>query len=184
MGKVAVSRLRSAVTALAAFWLGIAPALAQPSCADFAAARDRLYATYIAMVANDLRAIPAEGDHNAAIRDLTAEYTRRAQTGDGAYHQKLIGLGIFLMAGSNSEPADATFTHACDLAQQGPMVLEPLTCAAIALDGARRFVPGNKELAQRMLKLAHEKIATDRYGDNARRFVEENAPPLQACASE
>src|SRR4051812_35171850 len=116
MGKVAVLIFRTTGTALAAFWLGVTPALAQ-SCADFATARDRLYATYIAMIADDLRAIPAAGDHNAAIRDLTAQYTQKAQSGNAVWHQKLIGLGIFLAAGSNSEPADATFTHTCDLAQ-------------------------------------------------------------------
>jgi hypothetical protein len=153
-------------------------------CADFAAARDRLYATYIAMVADDLRAIRADGDYNAAIRDLTAQYTQKAQSGNVAWHQKLVGLGIFLTAGLNSEPADATFAHTCDLARQGLMVLEPLTCAAIALDGARRFVPGNKDLARRMVQLAHQKIETDHYGANARRFVDENAPALLACASD
>jgi hypothetical protein len=158
--------------------------LAQSSCADFTAARDRLYATYIAMIASDLQTIPSNGDHNAAIRDLTAQYTQKAQSGNAVWHQKLIALGIFLAAGSNSEPADATFTHTCDLAQDGPMVLEPLTCAAIALDGVRRFIPANKERAQRMVKLAYEKIASDPYGANAKRFVDENAPALSACAAD
>jgi hypothetical protein len=181
---VIVVRFRTAGTALAAFWLGVAPAVAQPSCTDFTAARDRLYATYIAMIASDLQTIPANGDPNAAIRDLTAQYTRNAQSGNAMWHQKLIALGIFLAAGSNSEPADATFTHTCDLAQDGPMVLEPLTCAAIALDGVRRFVPANKELARRMVKLAQEKVASDPYGANAKRFVDENSPALAACASD
>ena len=64
------------------------------------------------------------------------------------------------------------------------MVLEPLTCAAIALDGVRRFIPANKERAQRMVKLAYEKIASDPYGANAKRFVDENAPALSACAAD
>jgi len=173
------------MTAVAAFWLSVAPALAQ-SCvdADFAAARDHLYATYMAMVAEDLQAIPVGGDHNAAIRELTAQYTQKAQSGDMAWHQKLIGLGIFLASGSNSEPDDWTFKHTCKLTLDTPMVLEPLTCAAIALDGPRRFIPGNKELARRMVQRAYEKIETDRYGANARRFVEENAPAISACASD
>lgn len=171
------------MAAAAAFWLGLGPAFAQ-SCADFAAARSQIYFIYIGKVAADLRAIPADGDHNAAIRDLTAEYTQKAQSGNSVFHQKLIGLGLFLTAGSNADPAEATFKHTCEMAETSPLVLEPLACAAIALDGARRYLPGNKALAQRMLQRARDNIASDSEGANARRFVDEIAPVLQACASE
>jgi hypothetical protein len=179
----AVLRVCTAIAAAAAFWLAPGPALAQ-SCADFAAARSQVYSIYIGKVADDLRAIPVDGDHNAAIRDLNRQYVQKGSSGNSVYLQKLIGLGIFLTTGSDADPADATFKLACEIAEQGPLVLEPLACATIALDGARRYLPGSKALAQRMLRLARDKIASDSEGANARRFVDEIAPVLQACASE
>jgi hypothetical protein len=180
--------LRVAACLTIAGWLfaGTGSATAQ-SCANFAQAKERLYLIYIAMVAQDVRAIPNTGDQkalNASIEELARTYAQKAQSGDSVYLQKLIGIGLFTAYGSSQEPVDTTFRLACDVAQKGPMVLEPLTCAAIALDGARRFHPTSKELARRMVQLARDKIETDRNGAAARKMVDDVAPVLLGCASD
>lgn len=178
---------RGVASVAALVWLLAQPGIATAqACAKFDQVRARLYSVYISMVAQDIRAIPSASDDTtlrASLEELARSYAQKTQFGDMVYMQKLIGIGLFTAYGSNQDPPDRTFTLACNLAQTSPQVLESLTCAAIALDGARRFHPNSKALVRRMLTLAREKIETDRDA-NAPRFVDELEPVLLGCVSE
>jgi hypothetical protein len=175
----------STVAAVGLWLLAAADGAAAQICAGFPQAKDRLYSVYIAMVADDVRAIPGTAGPeqlSSRLEELARSYAARARFGDSVFLQKLIGIGLFTAHGSGQEPVEATFRVACDVAQAGPMVLEPLTCAAVALEGSRRSHPDNRALARRMVDLARDRIATDRNGVHAQRLVDEIAPILLACA--
>lgn len=179
-------RLRIVASMVAAVWLFAQPgtAVAQ-ACENFAQVKDRLYAVYIAAVAQDVRAIPNADSETlrAGLAELARSYAQKTQFGDFVYWRKLMGIGLFTAAGANGEPPDGTFRLACTLAQSSPQVLEALTCAAIALDGARRFHPNSKGLVRRMMTIAREKIETDR-DPNAQKLVDEAEPVLLGCVSD
>jgi hypothetical protein len=183
-----VKRLGISTVAAAGLWLlAAAHGAAAQICAGFPQVKDRLYSVYTAMVADDVRAIlRTEGDEEFHVRveKLARSYADKARFGDSRYLQRLIGIGLFTAHGSSQEPLEITFRVTCELAHKGPMVLEPLTCAAIALDGARRTQPNNRELARQMVALARDKIATDRNGANAQTLVDEVAPILLSCTEE
>lgn len=181
-----MSRLRITAFVTAFAWLLVQPSIATAqACENFPRIKDRLYAVYIAAVAQDIRAIPnADGETlRASLAELARSYAQKTQFGDFVYWRKLMGVGLFTAAGANGEAPDATFRLACTLAQSSPQVLEALTCAAIALDGARRFHPNSKGLVRRMATIAREKLETDR-DPNAQKLVDEAEPVLLGCVAD
>ena len=182
---VTVCGFRVAASWATAVWLLFEPAVAGEACANFAQAKDHLYSVYIGMVAEDVRAIPHADDDKTlrtGLEELAKSYAAKTQFGDIVYLKKLIGIGLFTAYGSNQEPPDGTTRLTCNLARTSPQVLEALTCAAIALDGARRSNPNSNELVRRMVTLAREKIESDR-DPNAQKLVDEVAPVLLGCVS-
>lgn len=179
----------SRIVAFAIIALGLL--FAQPrvataqACENFDQIKQRLYSVYIAAVAQDIRAIPNADDETlrANLAELARSYMQKTQFGDFVYWRKLMGIGMFTAAGANGEPPDGTFRLACTLAQTSPQVLEALTCAAIALDGARRFHPNSKGLVRRMMTVAREKLETDR-DPNAQKLVDTAEPVLLGCVAD
>jgi hypothetical protein len=157
-----------------------------PACSGFPQVKTRLYSLFIVLVADDLRALPNAGDQvalQAGVEALAQSYAEKSRFGDSVYLSKLVGVGLFSAMGLNQEPIGVTFRVVCNMAGWSPRVLDPLGCAAIALDGSRRENADNRALARRMVAVAQEKIAEDR-NSGAQRLYDESAPVLLACAGE
>jgi hypothetical protein len=179
-------RFYLAVVLAAVTLAGLAPASAAPFCDGFEPVRDRLYATYIGLVMEDLRGIDgADGDRalNERVAELSQAYVRKAAFGDMIYLRKLIGIGLFTAASTQHEPLERTFKLVCDVAQRAPNVLDPLTCAAIALDRARRSEADNRALARRMVEYARGKVDEDRSIGDPRKVLDDVAT-VAGCAQD
>jgi hypothetical protein len=166
---------------LIVFWQ---PAGAQ-TCKDFAAGRKSTYALYSTLVLDDVRAIQKGQDINAAIGALATKYVVMVKsTGDPAAFRKLIALGLLTALSSDKEPQEATFKLVCSAAKlPPPNVLDPLTCAVVALDGSRRNTIANRTLAKAMVEVAKKNLARDSKPAAAQKLFDEISPFVLSCAS-
>ena len=162
------------------------PAIAAP-CPNFDDTRNAAYLPYIQLVLGDLRAIDrSRGDaaFNAAMNNLSTKYASGKTAEDV---RKLIGLGLFNAMAAKAEPAEATFTLACQSARNKlpPVnVLDPLACAVIALDRSRKEKPENRRIANEMLELARKNLDTDPDPASARNAVAAVSGSLLSCLAQ
>lgn len=161
-------------------------ALAAP-CASFDDTRNAAYMPYIQLVLGDIRAIDrSKGDaaFNAGMNALSTKYARGTDAEDV---RKLIGIGLFNAMAAKAEPAEATFTLACQSARTKlpPVnVLDPLVCAVIALDRSRKEVAANRRVANEMMELARQNLGVDPDPASARQAVAAVAGSVLGCLAE
>jgi hypothetical protein len=170
-----------------AIWLATSPPAIAAPCPNFDDTRKAAYLPYIQLVLGDLRAIDrSRGDaaFNAAMNNLSTKYASGKTAEDV---RKLIGIGLFNAMAAKAEPADATFTLACQSARNKlpPVnVLDPLACAVIALDRSRNAKPENRRIANEMIELARQNLATDPDPASARAAVAAVSGSVLGCLAE
>jgi hypothetical protein len=157
-------------------------------CLNFDAARNASYVQYIRLVADEVKSATGNGNvaFNASIQELSNKYSRLASAGDVVAVRKLIGLGLFTTFAANREPLDVTFKLACEAARRHlpPVnVLDPLTCAVIAVDRSRLNDPANQQLARDMIELARGNLESDKNGIGARNLLESTSQAVLSCLS-
>jgi hypothetical protein len=168
------------------FLVAVRPCFAQ-SCDDFNKTRDAVYAISSRIVFEDVKAIEkGKGDaaYSAALDSLAQGYARKLAAGDTIALRKLIGIGLFTAFAGNREPLDVTFRLACELAKRplpSPNVLDPLTCAVIALHGSRRAGSANRSLAKDMVELAKTNLPSDPNGAAAKKLFDDVSPVILSC---
>ena len=161
-------------------------ALAAP-CANFDDTRNAAYLPYIQLVLGDIRAIDrsrGDGAFNTAMNALSTKYARGTTAEDV---RKVIGIGLFNAMAAKAEPAEATFTLACQSARNKlpPVnVLDPLACAVIALDRSRRENPANRRVANEMIELARQNLGVDPDPASARVAVAAVAGSVLGCLAQ
>jgi hypothetical protein len=162
----------------------------QESCENFDRARQATYPQYARFVLDDVEAIRkgnADASFGAALENLGRTFARSASAGDLVAVRKLIGLGLFTATAAQASPPEITFRLVCELARrqlEPPHALDPLTCAVIAVDGARQSDERNRSLAKQMIDLAHAEVVVDRNGLVARKMFDEVAPIVLRCADQ
>ncbi len=172
------------VVALLCISIAASPSAFAAPCPNFDETRNAAYMPYIKLVLGDLRAIDrSKGDaaFNVAMNALSAKYARGNTAEDV---RKLIGIGLFNAMAAKAEPAEATFTLTCQSARNKlpPVnVLEPLACAVIALDRSRKEAPPNHRLANEMIELAKQNLATDPDPASAREAFAAVAGSVLGC---
>jgi hypothetical protein len=178
------------VIACAVLAAAIAPARAADSCDGMMHARETTYLWYARFVLDDVKAIP-KNDPNApfgaAMEALGRTYARTARFGDIIALRKLIGLGLFTASAAHAPPPEGTFKLICELARRAPqpgLTLDPLTCAVVAVDGARRNDGRNRALARQMIDLARTRLAGDQNGPAAQKLFDDLVPIVTACSAE
>jgi len=160
-----VSPVAQAIAGVCIGLIAGSPAYAR--CANIAATRNQAYTPYIQLVLDDLKAIDrSKGDaaFNASVNALAEKYTRAGDKGDANAVRRVIGIGLFTAMATNAEPQEATFKLVCQAAkrQLPPRnVVDPLTCAVIAVDGSRLTVAANRQLAKEMLDAAKANLDVD-----------------------
>ena len=166
-----------------------APVRAAEPCPDIERARQATYVQYAKLIADDLNGIHKSAPNlpiNTALQQATATYARAASAGDMLALRKLIGVGLFTAYAAHTAPPEATFKLVCELARrssQPALSLDPLTCAVIAVDGARRDDQRNRALAGQMVDLARARMASDPNGSAARALFEDALPIITACGA-
>ena len=165
------------------------PSIAEP-CVNFDAARNKAYVLYIRGVLDEIKAIQEKrlGDpaFNAALTELGNEYLRRARVGDVSAYRKLIGIGLFGALAAHTQPLETTFKLTCEAAKgklEPVNVLDPLTCAVIAVDGSRRGDPANRRLANEMIEIARTNLAVDKNGQGAQEVFDSISQAVVSCLS-
>jgi hypothetical protein len=178
------------IFACAALAVAIMPVKAAEPCSDIERARQATYLQYAKLVVDDVntaRKNTSNVPFNTAIQQLGASYVRTARFGDTVALRKLIGLGLFTALAANAQPLDTTFKLVCELAQRAPqplLTLDPLTCAVIAVDGARRDDQENRALARYMVDLARVRMASDPNGPAAHTLFDGILPIITRCGAQ
>jgi hypothetical protein len=117
---------------------------------------------------------------------MAYRYEQFTRAGDLNSLRKLVALGLFTATAAKREPLDVTFKLVCELAKNPPSpenVIDPLICATIALDGARRDDAANRAMALAMIDRARKNLATDHDPAGARYLFETISPIVAACAT-
>jgi hypothetical protein len=167
--------------------LFLVPQLAAAAgCLIFDAARNAAYVQYIRLVVDEVKSSIGKGDAavNASVQELSSKYAGLANVGDVVAVRKLIGLGLFTTFAANREPLDVTFKLACESARKHlpPVnVLDPLTCAVIAVDRSRLNEPANQKLAKEMIEMARSNLESDKNGAGARNLFETTSQAVLSC---
>jgi hypothetical protein len=123
---------------------------------------------------------------NTVINRMAYRYEQFTRAGDLNSLRKLVALGLFTATAAKREPLDVTFKLVCELAKNPPSpenVIDPLICATIALDGARRDDAANRAMALAMIDRARKNLATDHDPAGARYLFETISPIVAACAT-
>jgi hypothetical protein len=181
---------RSIVLACAMLAMATAPGRSAEPCADIERARQSTYVPFAKLIVDDVNAIrksTPSASFNAALQTLSGTYARAARFGDMLALRKLIGLGLFTAYAAHTAPPETTFKLVCELARRSPqpaLTLDPLTCAVVAIDGARRDDQRNRELANQMLDLAKGRMASDPNGPAAHALFDGILPIVAACSAE
>lgn len=180
------SKVRQAAALLSILLTSGPPAFAAP-CVNFDDTRNAAYMPYIQLVLADLRAIDrSKGDaaFNTAVNALANTYSRGNTAEDV---RKVIGIGLFNAMAAKVQPADTTFQLACRSARNKlpPVnVLDPLACAVIAIDRARKDLPENRRVANEMLELAKQNLGVDPDPSSARASVMAVSGGVIGCLGE
>src|SRR5206468_2345973 len=107
----------------------------------------------------------ADTPPTAVLEKMEASYKRQVSFGDMVALRKLVGLGLYGALAAGAAPRDATFRTVCELAKNGDvrpaLMLDPLICAVVAVDGTRESEPRNRALAKEMITLAETRIEGD-----------------------
>jgi hypothetical protein len=117
---------------------------------------------------------------------MARKYEQLTRAGDLTSLRKLVALGLFTATAAKREPLDATFKLVCGLAKhpEAPKnVLDPLVCATIAVDGARREDAGNRAMALAMTESAKKNLSADHDPAGAKFLVETISPIVTTCAT-
>lgn len=162
---------------------------AAATCEHFEKARDAAYDPYIHLVLDDLSTAQKNDSTapiNTVIDRMAHKYEQFTHAGDLTSLRKLVALGLFTAMAAKREPLDVTFKLVCGLAKN-PLapenVIDPLVCATIALDGARRHDAANRAVALAMIDRARKNLATDHDPAGARYLFETISPIVVACGT-
>jgi hypothetical protein len=99
----------------------------------------------------------------------------------------LIGIGLFTALAVNAQPLDVTFKLACESANGNCLprnVIDPLTCAVIAVDRSRLNKPANRQIASEMIELAKSNLTSDPNSTAAHDLFAMISQSVMSCLSQ
>ena len=178
----------AAVLAVAILCAAALPALAA-DCAGYQRARDHVYGVLGGPIMPELQAkgVQSKERLNMAMAALNVQYRDQIAAGDTFAPLKMVGLRVFLLPFTGDSVDANTKKNTCDMVSadtQSKILLTPLACAAMALDGVAKETPEARTQARDMLDIAKARLANDPNGEGATALFAATEPQLRACASE
>ena len=175
-------------TALTAILTTTLPANAG-DCATYQRVRDHVYAVLGGPIMPELQAkgVQSKERLNMAMAALSVQYRDAIAAGDKFAPLKMVGLRVFLLPFTGDSVDANTKKNTCDMVSadaDSKIMLPPLACAAMALDGAAKETPEARAQARNMLDIAKARLADDPNGEGAKTLFDATEPQLRACASE
>lgn len=141
-----------------------AAAEAAAKCARYDSARNIVYAAAIKSVLPEMPQ-PGQGSDPAAmqqeVQTAYEKYEAEARTGDIGALRKMTAIEMFVGQLRKSNAGEPTLRKACTLAKlpdRQRVILDPLTCAVLSLEGNRREEEGARPRAKEMMELARKSI--------------------------
>ena len=164
------------------------PALAA-DCAGYQRARDHVYGVLGGPIMPELQAkgVQSKERLNMAMAALNVQYRDEIAKGDKFAPLKMVGLRVFLLPFTGDSVDANTKKNTCDMVSadaDSKIMLPPLACAAMALDGVARETPEARAQARDMLDIAKARLVNDPNGEGANALFAATEPQLRACASE
>jgi hypothetical protein len=175
-------------TAAAILFAAALPAKAG-DCTNYQKARDHVYAVLGGPIMPELQAkgVQSKERLNMAMAALNVQFRDEIAAGDKFAPLKMVGLRVFLLPFTGDSVDPNTKKNTCDMVAADPdskIMLPPLACAAMALDGAAKETPEARTQALAMLDIAKARLAGDPNGEGAKTLYDAVAAPLAACAAE
>ena len=173
-------------TAAALALLAASPASAG-DCARYQQARDHIYAVLGGPIMPELQAkgVQSKERLNMAMAALNVQYRDEIAAGDKFAPLKMVGLRVFLLPFMGDTVDANTRKNTCDMVTADPaskIMLPPLACAAMALDGPAKETPEARAQALALLDIAKARLADDPNGEGAKTLFDSTEPQLRACA--
>ena len=170
-----------------AVWAAV-PALAG-DCSGYQRARDQIYTVLGGPIMPELQAkgVQSKERLNMAMAALNVQYRDAIAAGDKFAPLKMVGLRVFLLPFMGDAVDANTKKNTCEMVSADPdskIMLPPLACAAMALDGSARETAEARAQARAMLDVAKTRLAGDPNGDGAKVLFDAAEPPLRACAAD
>jgi hypothetical protein len=180
-------RTRIALAAVCA--AGLAAPVSAQDCGNYQRARDQIYGVLGGPIMAEFqkKGVQSKERLNMAMQALAAQYRDEIAAGDKFAPLKFVGLRVIMLP-YTGEPVDAkTRADACAMVAAEPdskIVLVPLGCAAMLLDGAGKDDAAARGEARAALATAQARLKDDPNGEGAIRLLADVAPGIAACAAE
>ena len=179
------------LTAVAAAALTLSAALPVQAgdCATYQKARDQVYAVLGGPIMPELQAkgVQSKERLNMAMAALNVQYRDEIAAGDKFAPLKMVGLRVFLLPFTGDSVDPNTKKNTCDMVTADPggkIILPPLACAAMLLDGAGKDDAEARGKARDALAAAKTRLPDDPNGEGATKLHDAVASALAACAAE
>ena len=175
-----------AVALSAALFAG--PALAG-DCANYRPARDQVYTVLSGPIMPELqkKGVQSKERLGMAMQALGVQYRDAIAAGDKFAPLNMVGLHVLTLPFTGDSVDPATKADACAMVGAEPdskIMLLPLGCAAMLLDGAGKDDAAARGQARAALDAAKARLPNDPNGEGATKLFEATEPALRACAAE
>lgn len=165
-----------------------AAAAAGGKCARFEAGRNAVYAAAIRTVLPELPQ-PGQAADVAAfqgdVEKIHAKYEAEARAGDVGALRKLMAVEMFAMQLQRKDAPEPTLAKACALAgaaEKQRVILDPLACAVLSLEGSRKDDPIRRDKAKAMMAAAKAMVPANANASNAAKLLHDEVEKgLDGC---
>ena len=165
-----------------------AAAAAGGKCARFEAGRNAVYAAAIRTVLPELPQ-PGQAADVAAfqgdVEKIHAKYEAEARAGDVGALRKLMAVEMFAMQLQRKDAPEPTLAKACALAgapEKQRVILDPLACAVLSLEGNRKDDPTRRDKAKAMMAAAKAMVPANANASNAAKLLHDEVEKgLDGC---
>ena len=180
--------MKSPPAAIAALLVATAPAAAG-DCGGYQKARDQVYGVLGGPIMPELQAkgVQSKERLNMAMAALNVQYRDAIAAGDKFAPLKMVGLRVFLLPFTGDSVDANTKKNTCDMLSadaDGKIILPPLACATMLLDGAGKQDAAARARARDALAVAKTRLPDDPNGEGATKLHDAVAGALAACAAE
>ncbi|MCA0425583.1 MAG: hypothetical protein LCH61_20125 [Proteobacteria bacterium] len=157
-------------------------------CARYDLARNAVYAAEVRTIIPEM---PQPGqfkngeEFQGSVEKVYAKYETEAKGGDIGAVRKLTAIEMFIMHMAKKDSPEPTMKKACTLAtlpEAQRVILDPLACAVLSLEGTRRDDAANRERAKTMMATAMAMVPKDANATHAGKLLyDETAKGLEGC---
>ena len=158
-------------------------------CANFRPARDQVYNVLSGPIMPELqkKGVQSKERLGMAMQALGVQYRDAIAAGDKFAPLNMVGLHVLTLPFTGDSVDPQTRTDMCAMVASEPdskIMLLPLGCAAMQLDGDGKDAGEARARARAALDAAQARLRDDPNGAGATKLFEATEPALRACAAE